>query len=420
MAEPPTNAADDAHAPETPSSEESEEGKAPEDAGAASSEEREGGEAPGDAAAAAEDAAAAAAESTESATAAAFSPYADLDEEPAPPPTPWVTRSLVAANVVVWFATLALGAAAFLPTPQWMFDHGGNAGEFTLDGEEWRLFTAMFLHYGVLHIAMNMYGLYVGGRMAERLYGPLGLAAIYLVSGLASSLTTALRPNVVSAGASGAIFGVLGAIGAFYALHRERMDQSLAKESRGLVVFAAYSLVGGLRVKGIDVHAHVGGLVAGFACGLALELGRGVGTQRLSRTVFVGIFGLAAVISAAFLVPAPVDPARAAIKELGVSEQAVLDRWNELVGKAQAQTIGDDELATEIESDLLPRWRALRETFERSDVSSEVRGNLLDYLREREAGWQEMARGLRAHDGDQVKRGMQRFTDAAAKSGDSK
>src|SRR5688572_25374045 len=115
---------------------------------------------------------------------------------------PWVTIALAVANVAVFVWELSRGADAMEPTAQWMAEHGGNFGPVTLDGEQWRLLTSMFLHYGVLHIVMNMIGLLDGGRHVERMYGRAGFVAIYLVSGLAASLATSLRANVVSAGAS--------------------------------------------------------------------------------------------------------------------------------------------------------------------------------------------------------------------------
>jgi rhomboid protease GluP len=349
-------------------------------------------------------------------------PAAIADEPPPPPPRfmPWVTYALAAANVAIWILCLALGASPIDPSPLWLLDHGGNLGAITLDGEEWRLFTSMFLHAGVLHVGMNMLGLVGGGRLAERLFGRPGFAAIYLISGLAGSVATALRPGVVSVGASGAIFGVLGAVGAYYALHRERMDQATAKEASGLLVFVAYNLVYGLQKAGIDMYAHLGGLAGGFLCGLALELGRG--ERRGRRTAAVAAIGLAVVIGAAFAVPAPVDPAqeeRKAFQTFAAIEQKVQARWSELVGQARRQEVTDDALAAAIEQDILAPWRAGRAAFERSGAGGARREAVLAYLRDMQAGWELVASGLRQRDGAAVERGVKRLQDtgaAAAKS----
>jgi len=323
---------------------------------------------------------------------------------------PWVTYALTAANIGIWILTVALGAPAFDPSAQWLFDHGGNRGAVTLDGEQWRLFTSMFLHAGLLHVGMNMLGLITGGRLVERLFGRLGFTVIYLVGGLAGSLASALRPTggVVSIGASGAIFGVLAAVCAYYVLHRERLDQSTAKETKWLLICIGYNVIFGLRQSGIDMYAHTGGFVGGFLCGLALEIGRGGGSRQ--RAFAVGAIGLAVVLGAAFAVPAPVD----AVMAFAAVEDKVLTRWSELVDQAQADAVGDDQLADVIEKEILPPWRAGREAFDQSGAGGPKRDVLLDYMRLRQEGWEMMIQGLRANDGDAVKRGQERFEEADA------
>jgi rhomboid protease GluP len=293
-----------------------------------------------------------------------------------------------------------------------MFEHGGNLGVVTLAGEEWRLLTSMFLHYGVVHIGMNMVGLIGGGRLVERLYGRLGFAAIYLISGLAGSVATALRPGVVSAGASGAIFGVLGALGAFYLLHRRRMDQSIAKEAGGLLVFVGYNVVFGFTQTGIDMYAHLGGLAAGLVCGLAIEAART--GPRLPRTAAVGAIGLVAVIAAALLAPPPVDRNRGAIDAFLATEREVLGRWNAIVPDARSGKLSDDELAAAIERDILPPWRAAVEAFERSEAGGDHRGRFLEYMRVREDAWKILVEAARTQDEATVQRARARFTEADA------
>lgn len=331
---------------------------------------------------------------------------------PLPKHTPWVTIVLAAANIGVWLITVALGASLIDPSPERLFDLGGNLGAVTLAGEEWRLFTSMFLHSGVMHIGMNMVGLIGGGRLVERVYGRFGFAALYLISGLAGSLATALRPGVVSVGASGAIFGVLGALGAHYALHRERMDQSIAKEASGLLVFVGYNIIFGFTQTGIDMYAHLGGLAAGFLCGLAIEVARR--GPRMPRTVAVAAIGLAAVIAGALAAPAPRDEAHGAVQLFIATETKVLARWNELVEQARRDAIGDDQLADAIEQDILPPWRDARDAFDRSGAGGPQRATLLGYLRARQEGWEAIVGGLRVHDADAVKRGQQRLEEADA------
>lgn len=324
---------------------------------------------------------------------------------------PWVTIVLAMANVAVFAWELAAGARAMEPTPDWMAAHGGNFGPLTLGGEEWRLFTSMFLHYGVIHIGMNMIGLIDGGRHVERMYGRAGFIALYLVSGLAASLATSLRANVVSAGASGAIFGVFGAFGAFLFLHRDRLDRAeVSKQSRGLLIFLAYNVWFGITAKGIDLVAHLGGLAAGFIVGIALEAGTGADQSTRRRSLIVAVLGVALVAGGAFLAPRPVN----ALAEFGAGEAPLLDRWNTLVGQAQAGTIDDAKLADAIEHELLPAWRKLESSYQKDAGDEEIRPILLDYLKARREGWETMVAGLRAHDQEKVTAGMARFKDGDA------
>jgi rhomboid protease GluP len=332
-------------------------------------------------------------------------------EPPAPRPTPWVTLVLAAANIAVWIVTVAMGASVISPSAQWLFDHGGNLGAATLAGEEWRLFTSMFLHVGLLHIAMNMLGLITGGRVVERLFGPLGFAAIYLVSGLAGSLATALRPGVVSVGASGAIFGVLGALGAYYLLHRERMEMNVAKESRGLLVFIAYNLIFGLTQSGIDMYAHLGGLVGGFLCGLAIEVART--GPRLPRTAAVAAAGLIAVISAAYIVPPPTDEDHRAITAFLAAEREVVGRWNTvIIPDLQGGKLSDEEAAAAIERDIVPPWRAAREAFEQSGAGGPKRTEIIAYMSKRQEAWELLVQAVRANDDAKAELAKRRFQEA--------
>jgi membrane associated rhomboid family serine protease len=342
------------------------------------------------------------------------------------PPPRWkphlsltLTYAIVAANVAVWLLTVALGASPFSPTAQWLLEHGGNLGARTLDGEQWRLFTSMFLHSGVLHLGMNMLGLHGGGRLVERLFGRLGFGAIYLVAGLAGSLATALRPGpgVVSVGASGAIFGVLGAAGAYYALHRDRMDQNTAREAGGLLLCIGFNVIYGLQLPGIDMLAHLGGLAGGFLCALALEYRRtGAGAPSPRRAVIVGAIGLAAVLAGAFAAPVPMREERAAFDALAVTEQRVGARWTELLGQRDRQAITDEQLAAAIDQDVLAPWRAAGAAFRQSGAGGQLRDALLEYVQARQEGWELVSSGLRVHDRAAVDRGLARLKEAAERA----
>ena len=123
------------------------------------------------------------------------------------------TPAIVAANVLVFATMIATGVNFFEPTVASMLDWGGNFGPLTENGQWWRLVTCLFLHYGILHLGFNMWVLRDLGRVVERLVGNVGFVALYFVSGIAASLASLTwNPVVVSAGASGAVFGVAGAL----------------------------------------------------------------------------------------------------------------------------------------------------------------------------------------------------------------
>ena len=151
---------------------------------------------------------------------------------------------------------------------------GANYGPLTLAGEWWRLLTSTFVHIGIVHLGINMWCLWNLGRLTELHLGRLQFALVYIASGVLASLASlAWHPNILSAGASGAIFGIAGAListlrlGAV-SLGRDEIKQQL----NSLLPFCVYNLIIGAVVPGIDNAAHIGGLVAGLVLGAFLAM----------------------------------------------------------------------------------------------------------------------------------------------------
>lgn len=188
-------------------------------------------------------------------------------------PQAWVTYLLIVINVLAWLATLHFGGG-WQGTPVGvLFSFGGNAASEVQRGEWWRPFSAIFLHGSALHIAMNMLGLYTAGVTVERIYGPLAYVLIYLGSGLLGSALSLhfSAQHAVSVGASGAVFGVTGALLVAVIQNRRLVPEMLSKRLVGqLGFFILYSLAQGFAKQGIDNAAHIGGLIGG--CMLALIL----------------------------------------------------------------------------------------------------------------------------------------------------
>jgi rhomboid protease GluP len=341
-----------------------------------------------------------------------------MPQDPPPRPAvheayvPYVTIALAAANVIVFFACAFGGNDPMHPTADAMYHLGGNFGPATLNGEWWRLLSSMFLHYGALHIAMNMVGLVDGGRHVERMYGRVAFLSIYMFAGLAGGLASALPGKAVSAGASGAIFGIFGAFGAFLLRHRGTLHaDEVKKQARGLLVFLAANIVFGLQEKGIDMFAHVGGLAAGFVAGLVLTEPRG----RLTRAILVGVVGCGAVIAATYVVPKPTSlvflgSTKTALERFGQLESTALERFNTMVKEPDTT---DDGMAKVIENEILPTWREAMEALSGLEAAPpDFERRLRDYADMREHALVDIAQGLRAHDDERVKSAMTRMREA--------
>jgi rhomboid protease GluP len=180
---------------------------------------------------------------------------------------------LIAINVVIFVAMVLRGVSIMQPNSEQLLRWGANFGPLTLDRQWWRLLTAVFLHIGFVHLAVNMWCLWNLGSLAEDLYGSRAYLAVYILSGLAGSIASLARnPLVVSAGASGAIFGVAGAlIATLYLARLTAAKHALRISLISLVVFAAYSIGYGFVKGGMDNGAHIGGLVAGLILGAVLS-----------------------------------------------------------------------------------------------------------------------------------------------------
>ncbi len=274
--------------------------------------------------------------------------------------TPWVTYALIAANVVGFGLEIAAGTDAIHPTVQQLIHVGGNVASLTKGGEPWRLIAAMFLHAGLLHIGMNMLCL-AQARVVEQLFGRIPMIAIYLTSGLLGGVLSMTRnPNVVSVGASGAVFGLYGAFAAFLVVRKTAIaEDTWSKTTRQIGTFVAINLIYGFATPGIDMSAHIGGLVVGFAVAAALLAGKAADAQRLKRAIGLTFAGLAVTAVATFAMRPPVDvtPELEAFEKV---EGVCITRWNEIIEGAKAGTVTDAQAIEQVERDVIAPWKALR------------------------------------------------------------
>ncbi len=226
-------------------------------------------------------------------------PPVDVSRRAAPPRLDegwraWVTFGLIAANLAMFAFEVVSGASLAGPDPAAMVALGGNFGPLTCHGQAWRLLTAMFLHYGVIHIGMNMVCLYQI-RIVERILSRAEFLALYCAAGLVGGLASvASHPLAVSAGASGAVFGMFGAFTAVMIVRRKRMDPAVWRNTmKSLGTFFALNLALGLSQRGIDLTAHVGGLATGFVGAFALARSARPTSRPLLRALVVAAAGSA-------------------------------------------------------------------------------------------------------------------------------
>lgn len=339
------------------------------------------------------------------------------------------TLALVAANIGVFALMLAFGAGLWHTSNAVQLAWGANFGPATKDGEWWRLGSAMFLHFGLVHLAMNMWALWDCGRLVERLYGSWRFVALYAASGLAGNLVSlvAQGDRAVSGGASGAIFGVFGALLVCLARVRRQVDPH---EFRwlfwGAAAFALATLGLGFAIPGIDNAAHIGGLAAGSLLGIAL--GRALTPDRPVPTAqrWLAASALAAAILLfGFNIPEPryrlgeEIQARSAIRQFLDDERRINERWQAIVNSGKSGNASFDELAGHIDADVS---REYQDSFE--DLSAIVLSPAapsaadLEYLRKyallRGDAAHALAEAMRSND----KEGMRRALDTMRRAPD--
>jgi rhomboid protease GluP len=204
-------------------------------------------------------------------------------------------------NALVFAIMVLSGVSAFLPTPQQAIAFGADFGPLTLNGQWWRLVTSMFVHFGIIHIGLNMWCLWNLGRAAEVLLGRFSYLLAYFASGIFGSIASVYwHPLAAGAGASGAIFGMAGVLVIFVYLKKTPSHLQINKKMlSSLGTFIFYNLVIGASIPGISNAAHVGGLVMGAMVGALLPAASASESSRRTRLSLVVVFCLASLFASA-------------------------------------------------------------------------------------------------------------------------
>lgn len=179
-----------------------------------------------------------------------------------------VTFGLIAINVVIFIISAILSKNFFDIDTSVLFKMGAKYNQAILNnGEYWRLIASTFLHGGIIHLAVNMYSVYYAGAQVHKVFGGKKYIAIYILSGLGASITSMIDRTTLSVGASGAIFGLIGAMAAFAYIERRRIGKQYLMS---LISILLANLMIGFILPNIDNLAHLGGLVVGLVLGFIL------------------------------------------------------------------------------------------------------------------------------------------------------
>lgn len=333
-----------------------------------------------------------------------------------------LTPLLIATNVLVFGAMLLSGAGLWHSQNSVQLAWGANFGPATQDGEWWRLGSAMFLHFGLLHLALNMWALWDGGQWVERMYGRFRFAVIYFSAGLAGNFLSLVvhAGHAVSGGASGAIFGIYGALLSYLWLERSRIQRG---EFRWMfwaaLGFSVATIVFGLMVTGIDNAAHIGGLIAGLLTGVLFinpNLGAAAMPQQVRWTaglVLVVLLGcMAANIPQQAYRWSDEKQVRQEIGEFLKEDAAISRAWDSILQQGRRRGASFEELADVIESVVAERYE---HSFEELSAlpnnanlpSAPAAERLTRYAERRRDASRAMVEGLRAKDRVQIQKALE-------------
>lgn len=202
--------------------------------------------------------------------------YQPSGSEPAAAPVvtyrakPLLAYIIIGVNVLIFLLMTLSGVSLLEPLPGDLLDWGASYGPYVFNGDWWRLVTAIFVHIGPFHLILNMQAIWRVGGLAESLFGRGAFLILYLLSGIGGAIASLLlNTDIISAGASGAIFGLAGGLVILLWRGKLQLPQNVIRTTlTSMVLFVAYNLFYGLANEGIDNAAHMGGLVTGALIGV--------------------------------------------------------------------------------------------------------------------------------------------------------
>ena len=325
-----------------------------------------------------------------------------------------LTWYLISVNLLVFVAMLLHGAGLWHSPNQVQLAWGASFGPATKEGEWWRLGSALFLHFGLLHLATNMFALWECGYFVERMYGWPGFLVIYILSGLVGNVLSLLvqGDHAVSGGASGAIFGVYGALLVYlWSVRRQLSKHEFHWLFWGAMVFSAMSVGMGFAIPGIDNAAHIGGLVSGLlmACVLLPSACKPGAVLRLTGAAATATWVLLMVLA----IPAPTyrwseeQQARSEIRQFIGEERQISAEWESILAQGRANNSTFEQLAGQLETEVADKYDHTFEQLSALHLSPDApSAQALDALRRyaelRRDASKSLVQGLRQHDRQKI------------------
>ena len=317
-------------------------------------------------------------------------------------PIVWVTPTLLVMNVAYYLLMVSRGVNPLQPEVLQVLEWGANYAPLTWNGEPWRLLSSLFVHFGILHLAVNMWSLWSIGRLLERLVGNLGYLILYFASGIAGSLASLWwNGDVVSAGASGAIFGLLGAFATFIWNRADSFPVSVLGQLRSsLAKCIGLNLLFGALIQGIDQAAHIGGLLCGLVCGwlLSQPLDQSTTQRRFQKNL---VTGMVAVLVLGIMVLQRPPPPPDLYRELASYDEVVpqtINKYNVAAVKFTKHQITSKQFVELVQNEILPPWIQVREQIDKLKNIPSGRRELIHQVRSelllREESWKLMIDGL--------------------------
>jgi rhomboid protease GluP len=283
-----------------------------------------------------------------------------------------VTYFLIGTNALIFLLMWITGAGIWEPGTDVLIKWGANYKPMTTGGEWWRLFTCIFVHIGIVHLLLNMYALLMIGNYLEPMLGRLRFTVAYVCTGIIASITSLWwhQDPIVSAGASGAIFGLYGL---FLALLTTNLIPHSARKAllQSIGIFVLYNITYGLRSQTVDNSAHIGGLLSGLAIGYLYFFTIKTEARLKTNATLVAIISITVIFGSLYIMNSNDDSwvyQQHVEKIVGIEAEAL----------KPLQNIKDPMLLKEVATVTQPKWQEAKHLLEETSMYK-LNGQLVNH-----------------------------------------